>query len=310
MERIPHVKGNKLILNNFDGFLLSRRFSAKSFQQAVSFEPRADDIIIAGYPKSGTTWMQYIVWDIINKGAPLPTVNEIWTKEVPHLELVGTDGLENLKSPRLLKVNLPFYLTPYHPSVKYICVFRNPWDCCISAYNHMKQVDDTFTQGKFEDYFEYFITGQVTHGDYFDHLLSWYTHWNDPNFLFLPYEEMKINIQNVVLKISRFLGEEYYGTLNENKEILENILRQIQFDYMKQNCPLTFSASTYSENNPERCINFFHSGKIGNWQDYFTKDQVEKLKEKCLEKLSSTEMFSMWLNTEVFDIVSVSTGVK
>lgn len=302
-------KANKLSLQNIDGFLLTIGFPIKHFQQTISFKPREDDIIIAGYPKSGTTWMQYIVWDIINKGAPLPAANEMWTKEVPHLEMVGTDGLENLKSPRLLKVNLPFNLTPYHPSAKYIYVFRNPWDCCISASNMMKEYDDDFSEGSFDEYFEYFITGQVTHGDYFDHLLSWYTRWNDPNFLFITYEEMNRNTRNVVLNISQFMGDEYYEILNKNEEILENILRQMQFDHMKQNCPALISEISNCNTKSPKKIDFFHSGKIGQWKDYFKKDQMEKMKEKFLQKLGKTEMFTMWRNTECFDLMDLNLQV-
>ncbi|XP_067133685.1 sulfotransferase ssu-1-like [Centruroides vittatus] len=293
MEKLYVERRNKLSLNNVDGFLFTDKCSVKNFRQALSFKPRANDIIIAGYPKSGTTWLQYIIWEIISRKKTFPNVNEMRWKEVPQLEMAGTEELEKVKSSRLLKVNLPFNLTPYHPSVKYIYVIRNPWDCCISAFNYYKQIDECFSDGTFEDYFGYFIKGETTHGDYFEHLLSWYSRWKDPNVLFLTYEEMKRDIRNVVLKIAAFVGKEYQQALNKDNELLEDILCRLHFRYMKENCP--FYLSTDSETK----INFFHTGRVGQWKEYFTEDQNAILKNKFIEKLKNTEIIRMWQNSDI-----------
>ncbi|XP_067140768.1 amine sulfotransferase-like [Centruroides vittatus] len=287
----------KVTLQNINGFLISTRFRVENLQRTVAFKPRDDDIFVAGYPKSGTTWTQYIVWSIVNKGAALPDVNRMWLREVPHLEMTGVEGIENLRSPRLLKVNLPFNLTPYNPSSKYIYVYRNPWDSCVSAFNMFKQVDENFSNGTFADYFECFIRGRVSHGDYFDHLLSWYARWNDPNFLFMTYEEMKRNTREVVSKMARFLGQEYHEMLTNNREIFEGILGRIQFDQMKQSLSLELS---YADGRNLKKIDFFHSGKIGQWDDYFTEDQKKRLREKFIDKLSETKMLSLWKASDIF----------
>ncbi|XP_023225682.1 sulfotransferase 1C2-like [Centruroides sculpturatus] len=297
-EKNLKEKERKLKLQNANGLLLTTVLSIKNLQQTISFQLQPNDVIIGGYPKSGTTWTQYIVWEIINEGAPLPSVNEIWYKEVPNLEMVGTDCLENIKSPRLFKVSLPFNYTPYCSSAKYIYVSRNPWDCCISAYNHFSQVDAGFISCTFDEYFECFINGEVSHGDYFDHLLSWYVHWDDPNFLFLTYENINRDTKNAVLKIAKFLDEKYYKTLTDNKEMFENILRQLKFEHMKRNCIL--ERSNYSDNvDSKNEIKFFRSGTIGQWKQFLTENQKEKLKQKFIKKLNGTNMFSMWKNSDI-----------
>lgn len=279
---------NRLTLHNVNGFPLTAKCLVQNFKQALTFKPSADDIIISGYPKSGTTWTQYILWEIVNHSDTLPNVNEMRWREVPQLEMAGTEGIETMKPPRLFKVNLSFHLTPYHPSAKYIYVFRNPWDCCISAYNYYKQVDEGFSEGTFEEYFQYFMKGEVTHGDYFDHLLSWLDHWNDPNILFVSFEGMKRNTREAVIKIAKFLGGEYYKRLRENEECLQSILSRIQFDHMKQNCAF------YVSSDSNKKINFFHSGSVGQWKKYFTEEQYTILKNKFLDKLMGTEIFHTW----------------
>lgn len=272
---------NKLNLINIDGFWLTGRYPLIHFQQATSFKPAPGDIFVAGYPKSGTTWTQYIVWDILNTGAPLPTVNEIWTKEFRHLEMIGTNGLDDMSSPRLLKVNLPFQYTPYSLHAKYIYVYRNPWDNCVSGFNHYRQVEKNYSDATFEEYFQSFMQGEVSQGDYFDHLLSWYDQRNKPNILFLTYERMKFDPENAVLNIAKFLGQIYYEKLMNDNQLFETILRNIQFDHMKKNCPLFFIESFYngvSKTNEK--LNFFSKGVIGQWKDYFTEEQKMKMKVK------------------------------
>jgi hypothetical protein len=53
------------------------------------------------------------------------------------------------------------------------------------------------------------IKGEIAYGDYFEHILSFWSHRFDDNFSFLIYEEMKINKKDAVLKIAEFLGEEF-----------------------------------------------------------------------------------------------------
>ncbi|GBN13530.1 hypothetical protein AVEN_160398-1, partial [Araneus ventricosus] len=83
-------------------------------------------------------------------------------------------------------------------------------DCCVSFYHHTKNLPVyRFEDGEFDVFFELFINGEVEYGDYFDTTLSWWEHRNDPNVLFITYEEIKKDPKNSVLKISGFIGTEY-----------------------------------------------------------------------------------------------------
>ncbi|XP_076334989.1 sulfotransferase ssu-1-like [Tachypleus tridentatus] len=129
-------------------------FTPENVRSAISYKARPEDIFIVTYPKCGTTWMQYTVWEIINEGAPLPSFRDMNMKYTPFLELTGGEVVETMKPPRLLKVHLPYHLTPHHPDAKYILVARNPFDCCVSFYHHTKKIKNHyhFEDGTFNDF--------------------------------------------------------------------------------------------------------------------------------------------------------------
>ncbi|GBL76482.1 Sulfotransferase 1 family member D1 [Araneus ventricosus] len=128
--------------------------------------------------------------------------------------------------PGAIKTHLPYHLTPRSEEAKYIYVTRNPKDCCVSYYHHMKSIPGHGFNGTFDQFFELFISGRIDYGDYFDHLLAWYKHRKDPNVLFMTYEEMKENPETAVLKMASFLDEEKFAKpLKDYPEKLSNVLK-------------------------------------------------------------------------------------
>ncbi|KAL1485188.1 hypothetical protein MTO96_032106 [Rhipicephalus appendiculatus] len=87
--------------------------------------PRPDDVFVATYPKCGTTWTQYLILSILNKGDPPKTYIDFMLAS-PFLEMMGAEAAEKMVRPGVLKIHLPFNKTPYTEPAKYIYVARNP----------------------------------------------------------------------------------------------------------------------------------------------------------------------------------------
>ena len=47
---------------------------------------------------------------------------------------------------------------------------------------------------------------EMENASYYEHLLSWWKHRNDPNVLFLFFEEMKQDLESVVKVVASFMG--------------------------------------------------------------------------------------------------------
>ncbi|KAJ7374484.1 hypothetical protein OS493_004821 [Desmophyllum pertusum] len=74
----------------------------------ANFQTKADDVFIVSYPKSGTTWVQEIVWQIYHNGA----INSKRIEDrIPFMEeatnpKASQPDIKTLPSPRLLKSHL------------------------------------------------------------------------------------------------------------------------------------------------------------------------------------------------------------
>ena len=103
-----------------------------------AFAFRDDDVVIATYAKSGTTWVQQIVANLIFAGAADVPVAEI----SPWLDLrvppkpVKLAALEAQTHRRFVKTHLPVDALVYSPKAKYLFVGRDGRDVVWSLYNH------------------------------------------------------------------------------------------------------------------------------------------------------------------------------
>ena len=102
------------------------------------FQFRDDDIIIATYAKSGTTWMQQIVGQLLFNGNPDIGVAEMspWLDlRIPPKE-VKLPLVEAQTHRRFIKTHLPVDALVLSPKAKYIYIGRDGRDVIWSMYNH------------------------------------------------------------------------------------------------------------------------------------------------------------------------------
>lgn len=300
-----------------DGLRMLKFFDETNVRFAMNYEPRDDDVFIASYPKCGTTWTQYIVSNLFTHGNPPKTTVDFMLSS-PIIELTGVDAVRKMPRPGALMTHLPYDKCKYSTKAKYIYVTRNPYDCCVSYYHFMKY----YTPSKCEDvsfskFFDLFISGKVLYGDYFDHLLSWYAHRNDPNMLFLTYEKLQQDTTYWVQRIADFLGEEYGDASRKDKEYLAKVLESCSVQNMKSvlKDPTKVWIRKALELPPERRIaslepyrnnpahqeetlsggGLVRKGVVGDWKSLFTPEHIERMKRWIADKTSTApDVLKLW----------------
>jgi aryl sulfotransferase len=102
------------------------------------FEFRDDDIIVATYAKSGTTWVQQILGQLIfegKEGLPVERMSPWLDFAVPAAE-VKLNLLRAQTHRRFIKTHLPVDALVFSPRAKYIYIGRDGRDVVWSFHNH------------------------------------------------------------------------------------------------------------------------------------------------------------------------------
>ena len=101
-------------------------------------EFRNDDIVIATYAKSGTTWVQQIVAQLLVPGRGRPEVAEMspWLDLRVPPKAVKLPMVEAQPHRRFIKTHLPVDALVYSPLAKYLYIGRDGRDVVWSMYNH------------------------------------------------------------------------------------------------------------------------------------------------------------------------------
>ncbi|KAK8757460.1 hypothetical protein V5799_004911 [Amblyomma americanum] len=299
------------------GLHLSRIFTERNIRSALSYEPQDGDVFVVSYPKCGSTWLQNIAQAVLNVDDHKEASEEGSLKLLTFLELVGAEGARAMPRPGAIKTHLPFSKHPYSEKAKYVYIARNPYDCCVSFYHHTKRLPTyRFQDGTFDQFFDMFVEGKVDFGDYFDNLLSWYEHRDDPNVLFVTYEELKKDTSGWVLKLADFFGKEQFGDkMKRNPALVAKVIESTNVEKMKainsklRNWKETVNSmpadaradlmKTMNDSfgdvwNKDGNGEFVRKGVVGDWKNYFSVEQIARLKARIELKTQGSDVMSLW----------------
>jgi len=189
------------------------------------FRFRDDDIIIATYGKSGTTWMQQIVAQLLFNGQEGLDVAEMspWMDmRVPPKE-EKLAAVEAQTHRRFLKTHLPVDALRFSPQAKYLYIGRDGRDILWSLYNHHANANEMFyevinnTPGRVGPPLEkpsasirqYFHSWLEQDGYPFwslwENVRSWWEIRHLPNVLLVHYVALKQNMPRQIHRIAQFL---------------------------------------------------------------------------------------------------------
>ncbi|KAL2780362.1 sulfotransferase 1E1 [Daubentonia madagascariensis] len=254
------------------GILMYKIF-VKYWDDVETFQARTDDIVIASYPKSGTTWVSEIIYMIYKEGDVEKCKEVAIFDRVPFLEcrdyednMNGVKQLKEMASPRIVKTHLPPELLPasfWEKNCKIIYVCRNPKDIAVSYYYFFLMARGHPNPGSFPEFVEKFMHAQVPYGSWYKHVKSWWEKRTNPHVLILFYEDMKEDIRKEVMKLLQFLERK------PSEELVDKIIQHTSFQEMKNN-PYTNYTTLPEEIMNHKVSPFMRKGITGDWKNHFT----------------------------------------
>lgn len=271
------------------------------------FKFRDDDIVIATYAKSGTTWMQQIVAQLLFDGAEGMEVAEMspWLDlRVPPKE-IKLPLVEAQAHRRFLKTHLPVDALVFSDKARYIYIGRDGRDVVWSFYNHHANANAAWyealndTPGRVgppiepppDSVVQYFNEWLDQDGYPFwslwENVRSWWAIRDLPNVLFVHFANLKADMPGEIRRIAEFIGT----PIDESQ--WEKILHHCSFDYMKANATRSVPlGGAFWDGGAEVFIN---KGVNGRWRDLLSADDVARYEARAEAELGKD--CAHWLAT-------------
>jgi aryl sulfotransferase len=249
---------------------------------------RDDDIVIATYAKSGTSWMQQIVSQLIFEGREDLPVAEMspWVDlRVPPRQ-VKLPAIDAQTHRRFLKTHLPVDALVFSDKAKYIYVGRDARDVIWSLYNHHANANAMWydalnnTPGRVgpeigkppastAEYFEYWLDNDgAPFWPYWENVRSWWAVRDLPNVKLVHFADLKRDLPGQIREIAQFLQ------IDVAPETMEDILHHCSFDYMKENASASVPlGGAFWEGGAQT---FIHKGVNGRWRDELSAEVSDR----------------------------------
>jgi len=277
----------------------TRELHSHHFDSTVwnDFSFRKDDVVIATFGKSGTTWMQQIVGQLIFKGAENVAVSQLspWLDlRVPPKE-VKFAGLAAQTNRRFIKTHLPVDALVFRPELKYIYIARDGRDVLWSLYNHHLKANDQWhilmndTPGLIGepigrvdmDIASYFRRWLERDGYPFwslwENVRSWWAVRGLPNVTLVHFANLKEDLRGEIRRVAAFLD------IKIAEADWPKIVEHCSFAYMKAHAGLSAPlGGALWQGGAETFIN---KGTNGRWQDLLSRSDIEAYESRALKEL-------------------------
>lgn len=272
------------------------------------FRFRDGDVVVVTWAKSGTTWTQQIVSQLLLGGAAsIVSPGSSWVdmRIIPLEEML--ERLEEESGPRCLKTHLPVDALVFSPRARYIFVGRDTRDAVWSAYNHQasftQQGLDMFnlTPGgegppvthprcEIREYYLKFLESGVPPGfpvpPFWDLVQGWWNLRHLPNVLLVHFNRLKSDMASEIRRISAFLG------IDINENAWPDIVEHCTFGYMRDAAARQDNLETFFRDGAR---SFFFKGTNGRWKDVLSRDEVRLCDETASLRLDQD--CAHWLRT-------------
>jgi aryl sulfotransferase len=268
---------------------------------------RDDDIVIATYAKSGTTWMQQIVAQLLFDGDPEVAVAEMspWVDLRVPPKHVKLPLLESQTHRRFMKTHLPVDALRFSPDAKYLYIGRDGRDVVWSMYNHHFNANQTWYDalndtpgrvgppiehppGDIRQYWREWMDGDGhPFWSFWDNVRSWWEVRDLPNVKLVHFTNLKRDMAGEIRAIATFLDI----PINESR--WEDIVQHCSFDWMKKNATKSVPlGGAFWDAGAEVFIN---KGVNGRWTDTLTPEEVAAYEKRSRSELG--DACAQWLAT-------------
>ena len=263
-----------------------------------SFKFRDGDIVVATYAKSGTTWMQQILAQLIFNGAENLEISKVspWVDfRLMPPEVIA--GLEDLAHRRFVKTHLPVDALVFSSKAKYLYIGRDGRDAAWSFFNHYRNLTEDRRSAMNdapglvgpplprcpEEVHEFYRTWFAENGKpiwpFWENIRSWWAIRALPNVKLVHFNDLKADLSGSIRDIAGFLG------IAIDEARFPDIVAHCTFDYMKAHAERM--APRGGESWVGGARTFINKGTNGRWRDTLSAEEVKAYDDRAVNELGA-----------------------
>lgn len=181
---------------------------------------RKDDVFLVSYPRSGNTWVRFLLANVIKHDTGQPVDFYSVHSVIPDSEIPEHRKLiDALASPRIIKSHSAY--DPRFPRIIYLV--RDGRDAMISYYNYQT------ARGRFDGSFKHFLlSSRIPYGHWEDHVQSWLNAQGQTELLLVRFEDLLQDTQYELERMVQFIG------ISATPDTLNYAVQTSTFDQMRK----------------------------------------------------------------------------
>ena len=273
--------------------MLTHLFDSRHWNDFVF---RDGDIVIATYAKSGTTWVQQIVGQLIFNGREDMAVQQLSPWYDMRVLAPGVrEAVAAQAHRRFLKTHLPLDALVFSPRARYIYVARDGRDTAWSFHHHhINQTDEAFalynaglpegfpvmergTEDPLEFYRAWFARNGFPVWPFWENVRSWWQARHLPNVLLVHFNDLKADLPGSIRRIAAFLD------IAPDEDSFARIVAHCSFDYMKGHAAQ--AAPQGGSSWKGGAGTFMNKGTNGRWRDRLSAADVAAYEARAVAEL-------------------------
>ena len=242
-------------------------------EMAAKFRP--GDVMFVGHPKSGNTWMAYMLAVLHQRHDPETVTTATVGQFIPviHARDADVDSFPKLATPRIFRNEGPQFPDVY-PRTLYIV--RDPRSALVSYYHHCKH--DTGNQAwSLDDFVDEMLEyGCIRSLEPFlvrwdRQVLDWHERKSRQAVHIVRYEDLKSDCLAELHKVASFCG------LPTESTLLETAVRKGSFSEMRKQ-EVEHGAEAFPGEKGSRGF-FMRKGEVEGWRDELSARSLKRIEE-------------------------------
>lgn len=223
------------------------------------FGEKESDIYVVSFPRSGTTLMQMILYQMTTNGNM--EFNHIYdVSPWCRFSAIYKSEMLSVGERRIIKTHEDYKIHEQVKKGKFIFLIRDCLDTISSVYQQVIDYVDPDIN--------FIELSNRNMRRWFDYNTEWINNKNNLDILYVNYEDLISNKKEMIIKLSDFLE------IHIDDKIMERTLQRSSFEFMKKH-------ETKFGEQPENIKvynNFIRNGRVGEGKFKFSDEQLEQYK--------------------------------